>query len=121
MSGLKSLVLTGNMEIADLSPLAGLTKLQSLEVPLGGENVGVDLSPLAGLADLLSLIHIFLESAGEVYFCCAGLSFWHSGGRKRPPPGEGRRSRDMFFSSWNPPFFKDHSAGGAHFCTAWKG
>ena len=55
MSGLKSLVLTGNMEIADLSPLAGLTKLQSLEVPLGGENVGVDLSPLAGLADLRTL------------------------------------------------------------------
>ena len=55
MSGLKSLVLTGNMEIADLSPLAGLTKLQSLEVPLGGENVGVDLSPLAGLTDLRTL------------------------------------------------------------------
>ena len=55
MSQLKSLVLTGNMEIADLSPLAGLTKLQSLEVPLGGENVGVDLSPLAGLADLRTL------------------------------------------------------------------
>ena len=43
------------MEIADLSPLAGLTKLQSLEVPLGGENVGVDLSPLAGLTDLRTL------------------------------------------------------------------
>ena len=55
MSGLKSLVLTGNMEIADLSPLAGLTNLQSLEVPLGGENVGVDLSPLAGLTDLRTL------------------------------------------------------------------
>ena len=55
MSQLKSLVLTGNMEIADLSPLAGLTKLQSLEVPLGGENVGVDLSPLAGLTDLRTL------------------------------------------------------------------
>ncbi len=52
MSHLKSLVLTGNMEITDLSPLAGLTSLQTLEVPGGSENVGIDLTPLAGLTSL---------------------------------------------------------------------
>lgn len=55
MSRLKSLVLTGNMEISDLSPLAELTNLQTLEVPGSSENVGIDLTPLAGLTNLRSL------------------------------------------------------------------
>ena len=55
MSQLKSLVLTGNMDITDLSPLAGLTNLQTLEVPVSGENVGIDLTPLSGLTKLRTL------------------------------------------------------------------
>ena len=55
MSRLESLVLTGNMEITDLSPLSGLTSLRVLEVPGIGEKVGIDLTPLSGLTKLRTL------------------------------------------------------------------
>ena len=55
MGQLKSLVLTGNTDITDLSPLSGLTNLRTLEVPASGENVGIDLTPLSGLTKLRTL------------------------------------------------------------------
>ena len=51
-------------KIADLAPLAGLTKLESLS--LGGNNKFTDLSPLAGLTSLKKLFFFINPDGAEV-------------------------------------------------------